>query len=77
MLFTFRGRLFPNRDPSAYTRAEINRRPAHQQRQCRELNPKIDSLTCIRKMKLYENIGTLWAVNFGAALSNDDCIILY
>lgn len=43
-LLTFSCRLFLNRDPfvTAYTckRAEINRRPAYQQRQCRKLNPK-------------------------------------
>lgn len=39
-----------------------NRRSAHQQIPCRGLNPKIDSWTCIRESKLYDTIGTLWAV---------------
>lgn len=52
---------FPNKDPfvTTYTRVEIDRRPDHYQRECRELNPKINILTCI-KMNLYHAIVTLW-----------------
>ena len=74
-------KIFPNRDP--FVTAEINRRPAHQQRQCRKLNAKINKYRVnvehvIREIKLYRAIGTLWrhprykirqTVNICAALS--------
>lgn len=77
VLFTFSGRLSPNRDHfvNAYTciRAEINRRPAHQQRQCRELNPKIDILR-----HYWYLVGCQYSCNFVMQKkTNDDCIIIF